>query len=420
MKVVILSTWDNVGGAAVAAKRLVKALSKLSDIDVHYIVLFKKDKSNLSQSYFGGLWGKWIPWVYFILERLSFYPFEKSKDVRFQFSPARFGVDVLKNKQIREADIVHLHWVNFGYISLQSLTSLLRQKKVVWTFHDMWFFTGGCHYSNNCRNFEKKCGHCPYVKHGGSNDLSHIIWLKKNRILNSEDHGLNIVAPSRWMLSEFTSSSLVNGITAHQIPYAIDTDIFKPGDRKELCTKFSLEENKLYLLFGAVNLKDERKGFQFLKEVFNKGLLDIEFELLIFGNDEDDSDSLSQIPHRRLGYFCSEQELSEVYAVADIFLLPSLMDNLPNTAIESIACGTPVAAFDVGGISDIIEHKKEGYLAHPYNISDLAGGIQFILDKANTTTLSKNCREKALQVFCEQTIANQHIQLYQALINNES
>jgi glycosyltransferase involved in cell wall biosynthesis len=417
MKVLLVSTWDSKGGAAVASSRLWKTLKRHTSLEIEYLVFFKHDSTSGSIRFFEGWKHEILTWFYFVKERLFFWFYEKDSTVRYKFSPAKFGVNLYNHPLVKAADIVHLHWVNFGFLSLSGVRSLLERKKVVWTLHDMWFFTGGCHYNEGCRKFELTCLNCPYIKGNREKDLSTTVFEIKYELFTKFRSQLYITPPSKWMTSELKKSTIGKHLYHKTIPYPIDTEFFKPKNRKDILSKMGLEAKKKYLLFGAMNLEDQRKGFQYIRKIFNEGLIEDEVCLLLFGKINNES-FLQNIPNVQLGFVRSHRILVDIYNLAHCFLLPSQMDNLPNTAIESIACGTPVIAFDVGGVSDIIEHKREGYLAQPFDIRDFAKGINYAIEEKNFERLSSQSREKAVTVFSEKHIAQLHENLYQSLTNN--
>ncbi len=410
MKILIINKSDTTGGAAIAARRLKDAL-QANNHEVKMLVQEKLSNDSSILSTTTGKFKKYYNLWLFILERLYFLFHEKSKDIRFAFSPAIAGEDISKHPLVKEADVIHIHWFNQGYLSLKSLKKLLKlNKKIVWTLHDMWAFTGGCHYAGNCSNFEISCGNCKFLKKPGQKDLSSRILKRKQKIL--ENSNLQIVTCSNWLANKARKSSLLKNIDVKAIPNPIDISVFKPSDKSELRNQLNLPQEKKLILFGAANIMDERKGLKYLVEALKKlkeknTQLAEESEILLFGKSNEEF--LKQLPLKinNLGLIFGEQNIAKVYAAADVFVLPSLEDNLPNTVMESLACGTPVVAFDTGGIPEMIGHKKNGYLSEYKSVEDLLNGLIYVLTtdlteetkKFNSSFLQKNVAQKYFEVY---------------------
>jgi glycosyltransferase involved in cell wall biosynthesis len=410
LKILIINKSDTTGGAAIAARRLKDALQANN----HEVKMLVQEKLSNDASVFSTTTSKFKKyynlWL-FILERLYFLFFEKSKDIRFTFSPAIAGEDISKHPLVKEADVIHVHWFNQGYLSLKSLKKLLKlNKKIVWTLHDMWAFTGGCHYAGDCNNYENSCGNCKFLKKPGQKDLSSKILKQKQQVL--KDKQLQIVTCSNWLANKARTSSLLKNIEVKAIPNPIDINVFKPGDKSELRNQLNLPQEKKLILFGAANIMDERKGLKYLVEALKKlkeknAQLAEESEILLFGKSNEEF--LKQLPLKvnNLGPIFGEQNIAKVYAASDVFVLPSLEDNLPNTIMESLACETPVVAFDTGGIPEMIEHQKNGYLSEYKSVDDLLNGLIYVLTtdlleetkRFNSSFLQKNVAQKYFEVY---------------------
>ena len=410
MKILIINKSDTVGGAAIAARRLKDALHA-SGYSVKMLVQEKlSNDESIHSTTSNKLKKKYNFWL-FILERLYFLFFEKSKDIRFAFSPAIAGENISKHPLVEEADVVHIHWFNQGFLSMKGLGKLLKlNKKIVWTLHDMWAFTGGCHYAGDCRNYESNCGNCKFLKRPGKKDLSEKILQKKRKIIAGKK--LQIVTCSNWLAKKAKNSSLLRNIGITAIPNPIDTAIFKSTNKVELRRQMSLPQDKKLILFGAANIMDERKGLKFLVEALEKlndqnPKLANKAEILLFG--KSNKEFLKQLPLKvnNLGVIIGEQNVAKVYAIADVFVLPSLEDNLPNTVMESLACGTPVVAFNTGGIPEMIEHKKNGYLSDYKSVDDLLSGLVYVLSNNLTTNL-----KQFNPVFLQKNVALRYFELY--------
>ena len=423
MKITILSTFDNFGGAAIAASRLNKALNN-NGLLSNMLVQDKKGNLPNVESIAQNWFQKKIALLRFALDRYQFAFYEKNKDVRFIFSQAKIGIDISNHPLIQKSDIIHLHWINFGFLSLNSLEKLFKiNKPVVWTLHDMWAFTGGCHYSRECTNYERNCGNCvQFLKDPAENDLSHQVWEGKKEIFSKAN--VTIVTCSEWLAQKARESSLLKDKTIVSIPNPIDTDVFRPIEKSIARGNFKLSPDKKYILFGAVKISDARKGFAYFAEaisIINQQLIinnidSDNIEVLIFGQAQ--AADFEGLPFKVniLGKLSDLETIATAYSVASVFISPSIEDNLPNTIMESMACGTPVVGFDVGGIPEMIDHEKSGYLAKYKSSEDLAKGIYWILFNADYQLLANNSRQKVLDNYSEKVVAEKYKKVYQSLI----
>jgi glycosyltransferase involved in cell wall biosynthesis len=408
MKILLLSTFETFGGAAVACRRLMQALNK-SDNNVWMYVQEKKSGTSHVISNEGKI-SKFLSKFRFVIERVFFLFYEKNKSVRFQFSPAIVGLSLNRNTIFQKADVIHLHWTQFGFLSIKSLEEIFQSNKpVVITLHDMWYFTGGCHYSRACDNYERSCGNCEqFLSTPSSNDLSHKLWLKKQKLFNQYKNNIQVVACSQWLASIAQTSSIFRGYKIHAIPNPIDIELFKP-------TTFE-NQNKKIILFAAMKISDERKGWTYLLEALNYLSFSIEFnnvELLIMGHvDEKD---LKNIPfnYTCTGYLSNVTQIIETYQKATVFAMPSLEDNLPNTIMEAMACGTPSVGFNQGGIPEMITHLKNGYVADYKSSEDFANGLKYVLTSNDLSDLRKKARNKVELHYSEEIVAQQYKAIYQ-------
>jgi glycosyltransferase involved in cell wall biosynthesis len=393
LHIVLLSYHDSNGGAGIAAGRLKVALEKQGH-RVDYLVREKGNASNALK-----LGNGLISWLKFIAERLFFLRFEKDKSIRFLFNPGVFGSDISKHPLIQQADIVHLHWVNFGFLSVDDIATLTRlNKPIFWTLHDMWAFTGGCHHSGTCEHFQQSCGDCKFLNNPNPNDLSHRMWeAKKNGFA---EKNLHIITCSDWLGNRAKQSSILSAHDIQTIPNAIDTAFFSPK-----ANDLGLDPLKKYVLFVAMRVNAPAKGFHLLKEAL--AFLDPETtELLIVGGEL--TEELPLKAHN-LGQITDPAKMRDIYAAADVFVTPSLEENLPNTIMEAMACGTACVGFQVGGIPEMIEHLQTGYVAQAFEPEDLAKGINWCL---KSTSAGSNSRERALQLYDQTTVAQQHLAYY--------
>lgn len=343
-----------------------------------------------------------------------------SIEERGRFSIPLVGKDITKLKLFKEADIINLHWVNEGFFSLQTLKSIAASgKPVVWTLHDMWAFTGGCHYSLGCRKYETKCSVCPSLKFRGENDFSDKIFNDKLKLYNG--FRISVVTCSQWLASVSGKSTFFKDKDITVIPNTLKTDIYKPLDKAAVLRKLNLDADNRYILFGTMTLNDERKGFdlfinciKMLSDSFPG--LKSNLKLLVAGSKKKMDGVDLPLETIFLGRLKSESEMADFYNAGSLFIAPSREDNLPNTVMESLSCGTPVIAFNIGGMPDMIDHKANGYLAEPFNVSDLMKGIMWVLDHPDPNGISKAARNKTVKLFNYSTVAESYSTLYHSVL----
>ncbi|XDD51546.1 glycosyltransferase [Leptospira sp. WS92.C1] len=285
------------------------------------------------------------------------------------------GYDLSQNFDIQSSDIINLHWVAY-FLSPVNLRSLLDLKKtLVWTLHDEWAYTGGCHYTAGCRHFMDNCSECPQIRTFHSL-IPHLSLLDKLDLLSDR---ISIIAPSRWIYKQAKSSSLFKNSLIECIPNSIDTELYNASSRERKRKEFGFTEDTFVVLFGADSLVEKRKGFKELLEAFqycdrdsiwNDLMNQGKIHVLLFGHSAEELKTL-KIPHTNLGSISDETILSQIYSSADVFILPSLEDNLPNTMLEAFSCETPVIAFPVGGIVDVVD-ERTGYVADDLHPKSLA------------------------------------------------
>jgi glycosyltransferase involved in cell wall biosynthesis len=421
VKVALINTSDAGGGAPAASMRLLKAL-ELKQVDVQMVVQDKKTNEPRVNSIAGNFISRLRTKFNFLYERLPFIWFRaKDRSLRFAFSTADAGTDISKQPAILNADILHLHWTNSGYLSTNNINTLFKTgKPVVWTLHDMWAFTGGCHYSGDCDHFVNQCGDCWMLRDRGKDDISHQGWLRKNGMLKAAKN-IVFVTCSHWLADVARTSSLLKDFRIETIPNPIDTEIFSPKDRIAARAKWNIDPKSKIILFGAANILDRRKGITYLVDALNElknNYQDIgDAEIVIFGKNK--SFDATQLPFKvyELNIITSQYELADIYSLADVFVTPAIEDNLPNTVMEALACGTPVVAFNTGGIPDMVEHKKNGYLAEFKSAADFAAGINYFLNAASKDDLAANARKKVLDNFTNEIVASKYLAVYQSILN---
>lgn len=415
MKVLHINSYDIHGGAANAVYRINKALN-FCGVDSKVLVKKKFSTNKTIYSIRRVKFNNVRTTCREIYEQIYLRPYKRKKNVIF--SIAKAGMNIIDEDILKEADIIHLHWINDGMISLKQLKKLSALKKpIVWTLHDMWPFTGGCHYSGNCNKYKNLCGQCNILGSYKEKDLSTEIFNEKKKIFN--DMNLEVVCCSNWLASCAKESKVFENKNITVIPNCIDENLYKPIDKQIAKKILNLDINKKYILFGADNsTSDVRKGYKYLikgLEILSQSELSKDVELIVFGGEK--GEEIMPFPTRFLGILNDDISLNIVYSAADIFVAPSLEDNLPNTIMESLFSGTPVVAFNIGGIPDMIKHKFNGYLAEEKNSTDLCRGIQYILsNKDDYEKIRSNCRSFVVENFNEEKIANEYEKIYKKLL----
>lgn len=418
MRVLILNTSERTGGAAVAANRLMEALNN-NGVKAKMMVRDKETDSITVVGIGGKMRRKWA----FLWERWRIFSnLRFSRKHLFEVDIANSGIDVTRTREFREADVIHLHWVNQGFLSLHGIRKILDSgKPVVWTLHDFWPATGICHYPRQCKAYKSGgCGNCQYLPgHGSRHDLSRRVWNRKERTWKSGN--ITFVACSRWLATAVKGSGLLTGKQVANIPNTIDTRLFKPGDKAEARRRLSLPQDKRLILFVSQRITDKRKGMDYLAEACSKLAADCPVmkettAIAILGGKADEMAGRLPFPVHALGYVSDPQKIVEAYTAADIFVLPSLEDNLPNTIMEAMACGLPCVGFNAGGIPEMIDHRKNGYVAAYKNADDLAEGIRWTLQDADYGTLSGNAVHKVAVAYSQQSVAMRYIEIYNQAI----
>jgi glycosyltransferase involved in cell wall biosynthesis len=405
------------GGAFVAAQRLSESLNNIPNVSSVHLVFEGQSGDYL-------LWANnWmkrkIAFAMHALEKLDFLRFEKNKTIRFAFSHAPYGIDISKIRQVQNADIIHLHWVNKGFFSLEGIESLIQtNKSIVWTSHDMWPFTGGCYHPRGCENYSNGCGNCQYLKSPSDNDLSTIVFAKKHNTWGNGE--IKFALPSKWLLERANLSGVIDDNQKSRmkvIPNPIDVNYFRPAtsnERLESLEIFGLKSNVPTLMFSAANLTNHAKGFQEFKAICkllkSQGK---EIQALVIGDSRSMELDLG-IPMKHLGFVSDLSILRKAYWSSNIYVTTSHEENLPTTIMESLACGIPVAAFSVGGIPEMIVENETGYLAQKLDFTNLANAISkhLSLNEETIKNICNNCNLFATENYASDLIANQYLEFY--------
>lgn len=325
-----------------------------------------------------------------------------------------YGNEALE--QLPDCDVIHLHWIA-GFIDYQTFFPAIARRRIpiVWTLHDMNPFTGGCHYNRGCERFIEGCGACPQLKSSDARDLSRQIFLRKQFAFSRlAPDMLHLVTPSRWLEEEARRSALLRRFPVSVIPNGLDTRVFAPRDRRTAREIFNLPLERNVLLFVAGSLKDVRKGLVFLPQALAHAPNVERLLLVSVGKTEWATDM--NIPYHALGMIDDDRLLSLAYSAADVFVLPSLQDNLPNTVMESLSCGTPVVGFDVGGIPDMVRPGVTGVLTPPKDAAALGAAIAELLRQPERLAeMSEHCRRVAVEEYDLTIQGRRYQQLYDTL-----
>jgi glycosyltransferase involved in cell wall biosynthesis len=411
MKILIVNTSDINGGAARAAYRLHQSLL-MKNIDSQMLVL-KKSSDDFTVL---GPTSKTENAINKLKPILDSIPIKFYKDK----IPTLFSVAWLSSKKVVDKinklnpDVVHLHWINGGMIRIEELPKI--KAPIVWSLHDNWAFTGGCHIMWNCEKYKTNCGACPVLKSNKEKDLSRKVWNRKSRAF-SKLPDMTIVGLSNWLNECSKSSHLLKDHSHINLPNPINTTTFKPFDKKRARALWSLPANKKLILFGANNATgDINKGFKELSEALQK-LTSKEIELVVFGSSEPKLSQNFGFKTHYLGHLHDDVSLVTLYSAVDVMIVPSRQEAFGQTASEAMACGTPVVTFNHTGLIDIVDHKENGYLATPLDTTDLANGIQWVLDNDKYDELCFNARDKVMREFDSKIVSEKYIKLYEKTIN---
>jgi glycosyltransferase involved in cell wall biosynthesis len=327
------------------------------------------------------------------------------------FSSGFFGVDFTKTNEYKEADIVHLHWINGSFVNIKHLGKI--EKPIVWTIRDMWPMTGGCHYAMECDKYKTGCGNCEQLNSHSSYDLSKFILNRKKKYLPKD---MKIVGISHWLSDEAKKSELFKDYDVRTISNNIDSKEFFPVDKDIAKKILGIKSSKKIILVGSTNLKDFYKGFNKYLEAIKQ--LDKEkYFLCFFGNVDKNVVSDLGFEYKSFGYLNDNISLRLVYSCANVFVAPSLMEAFGKTIAESMGCGTPAICFDATGPKDIVTHKVDGYKVESFKSDDLFSGIEWILNNKNYEELCQEAREKVMREFDSVVVAKKYIELYKELLN---
>lgn len=418
MKVLLINTSENTGGAAIAARRLLLALRK-SGIEANMLV---RDRSGVNDhviSVEDSRYKSWYGKFCFCFERLQIFLHNGfNRKNLFAVSTANCGFSISGLKEVQDADIIHLHWINQGFIPVSEIRKLAKMgKKIVWTMHDMWPVTGICHHARTCTNYTHGCSACPFLN-SDKEDLSTTVYNEKIDAYSLANP--TFIGCSNWLKGLAQKSLLTATGKVMQIPNPIDTTRFFPFPGSNHRIHFNLPEDKKLILFGALNVTDKRKGIDYLLKALD--ILSLErkdIELVVFGQLKEELREKLPFKVHAAGYLSQEEDIITLYNAVDIYVTPSLEENLPNTIMEAMACGKPCVGFQIGGIPEMIDHKENGYVAAYKSAEDLAQGINWVLEPENYKTCAHFSRDKVESYYSEKIVAEQYSEIYKQVLNRE-
>ena len=412
LRVLHIATSDISGGAAIASFRIHQALLG-HGIDSEMLVLDKSSshheikvaksaalKPTRIRTYLG-----------YALMRL-----QKTENINLH-SPAIFGSGLIGKINRSNFDIINLHWIQGEFLSVEDIGKI--SKPLVWTLHDMWAFCGAEHYTLGTRYIEGyNTNNRPNDERGV--DLNKWVWNRKNKQWKRPMH---IICPSSWLTKTAMSSKLMHNWPITNISYPVNECTFRPCSLSEARLRTACVERKHVILFGAIGVhKDKRKGFDLMVDALSKlGRFlnkDSDITIATFGYGKD-LDIQLPFPVVNLGYIADDNYLRYVYCSADVAVVPSRLDNLPQIALESQMSGTPVVAFNIGGLADIVSHLQTGYLARPYDTTELAYGIAWVIQQSDYKTREMS-RERALRKYLPHNIASAYNDLYHTILESRS
>lgn len=411
MRVLLVNTSELAGGAAIAAGRLLRALNR-NGIEAELLV---RDKQTDNPRVVA-LPSSPMLRANFLLERLDVVRANGlRRDNLFAIDPATRGTDITRLPEFQRADVVHLHWVNQGMLSLRGLRRILATgKRIVWTLHDMWPLTGICHYADKCEGWLSGCGRCPLLHRPGPDDLSHRTYARKAAAYATGP--MAFVACSDWLAALARRAPLLAGQRVESIPNPLDTSLFSPADRGEARRQLGLPQERRLVLFVAYKATDPHKGIDYLRRAMamlaeRDATWRDRVGVVAVGREASYLKDSFAVPVYPQEYVADTATMVRYYRAADVLAMPTLRDNLPNTVAEAMACGVPCVAFGVGGLPQMIDHGVNGYLARPQDAASLAEGLRALLGPG-ANAWGAAAREKAVKSYSEQAVAARYARVY--------
>lgn len=360
---------------------------------------------------FGGVSKLIKLYLYGMLHKVVRARIKENKNL-FSF-PFFIGNKVHKHPLVANSDVIYLHWINGGFLTLANIEQLIKLRKpIIFFMHDMWPITGGCHHSFGCIGYQSDCGNCPMFGGGREKTYASVEFARKKKVFSAKN--LYFVSPSNWLAKCASQSGLCTNKEISRIPNLINENVFKPSDKMVARNILNIPSGVKVISFGCVGgVNNPIKGWGYLKDALklvSKLREDLVIEVLVFGSDYD-AVVESEIPYhvRFLGPINDEISMVVVNNAADVFVSPSIAESFGMTAMENIMCGTPVVVFDNGGTVDFVKHKVNGYLAEYKSTEDFAAGIIYCLENDMEMLLAPE--------FCSSNIINEHRHVISKLLD---
>lgn len=417
MRVLLVNTSECVGGAAIAASRLLRALNR-NGVEAEMLVRDKQTDNPRVAAFADSP----VQRLRFVAERADIFVRNGlTRNNLFAIDTGRFGTDITHMPEFRRADVVHLHWINQAMLSLADIARICRSgKRVVWTMHDMWPFTGICHHADTCTGWLSGCGNCRLLKRPSAHDLSWQVYRHKAQLFSR--YSIGMVGCSDWLTCLAQRSPLLTGQHVESIPNPIDTSRYTPAtgdtERQAICRRLGLPDDRQLLLFVAYKVTDPNKGIGYLREALSRlcaadSCWAKRLALVAVGREAGRLQGSFDVPLYAVDYVSSAERMADYYRAATVLVMPTLMDNLPNTVVEAMACGLPCVAFEVGGLPQMISHGSDGYLVCYKDAGHLSHCIAALLSDPHYADFCHAARHKAVSVYSETAVAERYIRLYE-------
>lgn len=407
--ILIIGTTDNQGGAARVGWEIGNEMSSRG-YDVKYIVGYKKSHSKNVYELFKPKILKYFD------EHTRFNLTSLFRHLRSYIlaNNIDYGAyeEIINHPWYKEADIVHCHNLHGNFFKLESLIRISREKKTIWTFHDMWPITGKCVYIDNQDEWEDGYHNCKNLEAYPPMlwDNTDYMWHKKNDIY-SKLLNTTIISPSIW-LSKIIDKSMAKHIPHQTIHNGVDTNIFTNKDKDKMRKRLHLPLGKRIVIFTAQGgQNDPRKGWEYVDMLMKQHNTNeqLHFVCIGSGNKISQTNNLTLIP-----FVADKEKLSEYYNAADVLLFTSLAENCPLVVLEAMSCGLPVVSFEVGGVPELVKHMQNGYIAKFKDQKDLARGLNWVLtlSKKRYAQLSQTNRLRVRNSFSIKKMVDQYEKVY--------
>ncbi|KJS35645.1 MAG: hypothetical protein VR70_15670 [Rhodospirillaceae bacterium BRH_c57] len=417
MTIAHVSTYDVSGGAALAAYRLHRGLREIGAPSTMVVRLKQSEDPTvvvpLADQAEDAAHAADVA-AAFRTDSAGLSMFSRGGFIPFHTERATFGKALARN--LNDYDVVNLHWVRGALDWPAFFPTRPAGQVVVWTLQDMHPFTGGCHYGLGCRRFAATCGACPILESQQAEDLSTIVQRRKTSVLQHfTGRALHIVSTSRWLADEAASSTVFQGLPMSVIPAALDTTVFAPAERAAARRRLGLTDDAFVLFFVAQDITDPRKGLDILDAALAR--LNPPGEVMVLLAGDGTYDAVSGVPFQALGPVSAAADLAALYCLADLTVVPSRQDNLPNTVLESLACGTPVLGSTAGGIPDMITDGENGMLAPVGDVDAWTAALDRALASPEAlAAMGQRGRSRAVREHALEVQARRYASLYESLL----